>query len=122
MLMHEKTCVIPILSLWHYQFGLKQSLYFCTVIVYGWPQWLLVLPVQVVPVYPLTHAHRSDEQTILTSRSVHCEVEVHAIPTSPEMELYPFAMIIRCPHTVRGSEKNLRWQVMLQSLVLKRFQ
>ena len=62
---------------------------------------------QVVPVYPLTHAHRSDEQTILISRSVHCKVEVHAIPTTPEMELYPFAMIIRCPHTVGGSEKKL---------------
>ena len=31
----------------------------------------LVLPVQVVPMYPLTHAHCDDKQSVLASTSVH---------------------------------------------------
>ena len=40
-----------------------------------------MLPVQLVPVYPLTHVHCDDEHTVLASTSVHCEVEVQPMPT-----------------------------------------
>ena len=46
-----------------------------------------MLPVQVVPVNPLTHAHCDDEQTVLASKSVQCEVNVHAMPTTAEMNI-----------------------------------
>ena len=47
----------------------------------------VMLPVQVVPVNPLTHAHCDDEQTVLASTSVQCEANVHAIPTTAEMDI-----------------------------------
>ena len=31
----------------------------------------VVLPVQVVPIYPLMHVHCDDEQAVLASTSVH---------------------------------------------------
>ena len=46
-----------------------------------------MLPVQVVPVNPLTHAHCDDEQTVLASKSVQCEANVHAMPTTAEMDI-----------------------------------
>ena len=41
-------------------------------------------PVQVFPVYPSLHAHCNNEQTVLPSKSVHSEVDVHSIPTTAE--------------------------------------
>ena len=46
-----------------------------------------MLPVQVVPVNPLTHAHCDDEQTVLASKSVQCVANVHAIPTTAETDI-----------------------------------
>ena len=39
---------------------------------------------QVVPVYPLSHAHCADEHVVLVNRSVQSEVDVHTKPTTAE--------------------------------------
>ena len=36
------------------------------------------------------HAHCDDEQTVLASKSVHCEVEVHPLPITAEREKYKY--------------------------------
>ena len=46
----------------------------------------LYLPVQVVPVYPLTHAHFDVEQTVLASTPVHWEVIKHTMPMTAETD------------------------------------
>ena len=41
---------------------------------------------QVVPVYPLSHAHCDDIQAVLTNRPMHSEVDVHSLPTTAERD------------------------------------
>ena len=39
---------------------------------------------QVVPVYPKSHVHCDDKQSVLGNKSVHSEGDVHTIPTTSE--------------------------------------
>ena len=43
-----------------------------------------VLPKQEGPVNPLTHVHCDDGQAVFASTSVHCESNVHPMPTAAE--------------------------------------
>ena len=47
-----------------------------------------MLPVQLVPVYPLTHLHCDYEHTVLASTSVHSEVDVQFMPTMFTAEIH----------------------------------
>ena len=66
------------------------------------------LPVQVVPVYPSTHAHCDDEHIVLASAAVHWVVDEHAIPTTAERNRRKYhKIIISCKPTIRSEALSL---------------
>ena len=66
------------------------------------------LPVQVVPVYPSTHAHCDDEHIVLASAAEHWVFDEHAIPTTAERNRRKYhKIIISCKPTIRSEALSL---------------
>ena len=66
------------------------------------------LPVQVVPVYPSTHAHCDDKHIVLASAAVHWVFDEQAIPTTAERNRRKYhKIIISCKPTIRSDALSL---------------